>query len=104
MINTLQAILRVANGKEAVDHSPDTLVRWREHIDVEKLDLSDFENCILGQQGNYQELLGRLSGYDQDKDVNYVEWAIEHGFEQDFDAGTGFDPLQDAWLVVIEAR
>ncbi len=103
---TLTLILRVANGKEALDHSPDTPTRWQSKLDADDLDMAWPWDCILGQTATlmgtgYTALLGKLSGTSGYCDESQ-DWAITHGFEA-VDERYTYGDLEAAWKVVLDA-
>ena len=118
---------RVAAGAAFLDeHDPGW---WRADveraIDLDKLDLSLGDRCILGQRCPVEAIVSYLGTTDLDADdlehgyAAYAEelagrfgdhtameaWAVKHGFNRPYGSGkAGYLDLTAEWRRVIEAR
>lgn len=94
---------RVIKGAAVLDASAPRL--WREMIDLNTLDLSDGEDCVLGQVfGTYVDGLTALELPEDE--------AEEHGFylactrssdDSECECGRDYPALTQAWLDYLNA-
>lgn len=74
---------------------------WVDHIDPERLDLSDASCCVLGQLGGFNENVNKIVRATGD-----INGDARRGFncgEPDDDADAEFEALTQAWRAVITA-
>lgn len=95
------AILAVKNGIYWLDENhPD----WVSRIDLSALDMSECENCIIGQAVGYYSDVVRRGQVDYNAGV---VWAVEHGFEWPSALGRneyGYEELDTLWSDEVRKR
>lgn len=106
---------RVAQGAAALDQhfGPS----WVDEIQLERLDLREFDRCVIGQLSEihsekfyrvdqYDELVKRLMNVVETSRFLATQFEINHGFALDFfELGpTIWEALTKAWVTLIRAR
>lgn len=72
-----EAVLAVKRGISWLDENHPN---WASHIDLVELNMSECEDCVIGQAiGDYTETI-RNATEGEGRDADIV-WAVEHGFE-----------------------
>lgn len=106
-VPTLQPTIRerIERGIAWLDQ---TVPAWRDAIHRRALDLSDSNDCVLGQvfyaeaaRVNDRDGFNyAMKTYVSDDYAAQSAWVIGHGFEAD---GESYDVLTVAWLHLLEA-
>jgi len=106
---------RVARGAAALDRhfGPS----WVNEVDLERLDLREFDRCVVGQLAEihseklyvvdqYDELVKRLLDVSEVSRYLASRFEINHGFSLDFfELGTArWEALTEAWVTLIRER
>ena len=71
---------------------------WEKEINVERLDMSEMNNCILGQLFSNIRMVEFFVGLN---DFKFVD-IKKHGF--DTLSGESYEVLRDGWINVIQNR
>lgn len=94
---------RAAAGAAYLDHHRPG---WSVNIDLDRLNMSDFRTCILGQMyGHYADGRNAIAPTGWDSYDDQVCWAKAHGFQARDPWGTWeYIELTDAWSDQVRAR
>ena len=79
---------------------------WVERQNLEKLDISDIDNCVVGQtfpDRPYTEALMEL--FDEDDEQSALHMSLQYGFCIPSDRTyEGYSQLTEEWIEYIEGR
>ncbi len=93
----MTAATAVARGAAYLDR---VRPAWRSEIDVERLDISDGGDCVIGQlYGSFDLGIHRVMPFLQC--LFWRGWSKRHGFYPDYRNGILCSDLNAGWLRVI---
>lgn len=103
--------------KRGINWLDENYPRWASYIDITKLDMSECEECVIGQAvGEYSQITRRAVGApSSERYSSSAVWAVQHGFESpgtivyqeitgDRSASYGYKELDTLWSEEVRKR